>query len=222
MKSPFVNVTRASAIVAVTLSLATAFPPGVCAQEIRAVGGNLGWTSSRQLWSGALESDERRGLVLGAFVEVATPMDWLSVIAEASYVQRGGRVSLEAVGLQTPDTVDTRVAYISFPVVLTARLFRNPVGIYAYIGPAVDYHLNTRGEPSVADLYSTEKKSVLNGVVGGGVELLLKERWSLRLEARLIEGLSAAFEGRLGEIRHRSFELFIRAGVRPRSTRPPR
>ena len=222
MKSPSVNVTRASALVAVTLLSATVFPPRVHAQEIRAVGGHLGRTNSRQMWSGPLETDERGGLVLGAFVEVATPLDWLSVIAEASYVQRGGGVSLETVGLQSPDTVDTQVEYVSFPVVLTARFFRNPVGIYAYAGPAVDYHLNTQGAPSVANLYSTERKTVLTGVVGGGVELLVGQRWSLRLEARLMEGLSAAFEGRLGEIRHRSFELFIRAGVRPRSTRPPR
>ena len=67
---------------------------------------------------------------------------------------------------------------------VSARFFRNPVGIYAYAGPGVDYHLNTQGEPSVADLYSTEKKTVLNGVVGGGVELLVAQRWSLRLEAR--------------------------------------
>ncbi len=222
MKSPTAKVTLASVLVAVMLSLAPVFPPRVHAQEIRAVGGHLGWTNSRQMWSGALESDERRGLVLGAFVEVATPLNWLSVIAEASYAQRGGKVSLEAVGLQGQETVDTRVDYISFPVVVSARFFRNPVGIYAYIGPAVDYHLNTQGEPSVADLYATEKKSVLTGVVGGGVELLVAQRWSLRLEARLMEGLSGAFEGRLGEIRHRSFELVIRAGVRPRSTGPPR
>ena len=222
MKSPSVNVTRASALVAMTLLMATVLPPRVHAQEIRAVGGHLGRTNSRQMWSGALETDELRGLVLGAFVEVATPLDWLNVMAEASYVQRGGRVSLEAVGLESQETVDTRVEYISFPLVLTARLFRNPVGIYAYAGPAVDYYANIQAAPSVAALYSTERGTVLTGVVGGGVELLVAQRWSLRVEARLMEGLSAAFEGRLGEIRHSSFELFIRAGVRPRSTGPPR
>ena len=221
MESPSGSVTRASALLAVTLFFATVFPPRVHAQEIRAVGGHLGRTNSRQVLA-ALETDKRRGLVLGAFVEVATPLDWLGVIAEASYVQRGGRVSLEMVGLEGQETVDTRVDYISFPLVLAARLFRNPVGIYAYAGPAVDYYLNVQGEPIVADLYSLEKTTVLTGVVGGGVELLVAQRWSLRLEARLMEGLTAAFEGRLGEIRHRSFELFIRAGVRPRSTRPPR
>jgi hypothetical protein len=106
--------------------------------------------------------------------------------------------------------------------VLSARFFRNPIGIYAYVGPAVDYYLNVQGSPMVSDLYSIQGTTVLSGVVGGGVELLVAQRWSLRLEARLMEGLTAAFEGRLGEIRHRSFELFIRAGVRPRSTRPPR
>ena len=86
MKSPSGTVTRAFALGAVTLFFAIVFPPRVHAQEIRAVGGHLGRTSSRQMWSGALETDERRGLVLGAFVEVATPLDLLGVIAEASYV----------------------------------------------------------------------------------------------------------------------------------------
>ena len=221
MKSPSVNVTRASALVAVTLFLATVFSPCAHAQEIRAAGGHLGRTNSRQLWSGALETEERRGLVLGAFVEVATPLDWLGIMAEVSYVQRGGRVSLETVGLESQETVDTRVEYISFPLVLTARLFRNPVGIYAYAGPAVEYYANIQAAPSLADSYY-EKPTVLTGVAGGGVELLVGHRWSLRLEARLMEGLSAAFEGRLGDIYHRSFELLIRAGVHPRSTRPPR
>ncbi len=221
MKSPSGNVTRASALVAVTLFLAIVFPPRVLAQ-IRAVGGHLGRTNSVQLLGGGLETDERRGLLLGAFVEVATPLERLGVIAEASYVQRGGRVSLETVGLQGQETVDTRVDYISFSLMLAARLFRNPVGIYAYAGPAGDYYMNVQGEPAVADLYFTQKSPVLTGVVGGGVELLVAQRWSLRLEARLTEGLTAAFQGRLGEIRHRSFELLIRAGVRPRSTRAPR
>ena len=185
------------------------------------MGGHLGRTDSRQLWS-ALETDERRGLVLGAFVEVATPLDWLGVMAEVSYVQRGGSVSLETVGLESQETVDTRVEYISFPVVLTARLFRNPVGIYVYAGPAIEYYTNIRAAPSLADAYSMVKTTVLTGVAGVGVEFLVGHRWSLRLEARLMEGLSLAFEGPSGEIRHRSFELLIRVGVRPRSTRPPR
>ncbi len=185
------------------------------------MGGHLGQTDSRQLWS-ALETDERRGLVLGAFVEVATPLDWLGVMAEVSYVQRGGSVSLETVGLESQETVDTRVEYISFPVVLTARLFRNPFGIYVYAGPAIEYYTNIRAASSLADAYSVEKTTVLTGVAGGGVEFLVGHRWSLRLEARLMEGLSPAFEGPSGEIRHRSFELLIRAGGRPRSTRPPR
>jgi hypothetical protein len=172
--------------------------------------------------AGGFETDERRGLLLGAFVEVEGPLNWLGVIAEASYVQRGGGFSLETVGLQGQDTVETRVDYISVPLLVTARLFRNPVGIYAYVGPALDLYLNVQGEPIVADLYSLQKGTVLSGVVGGGVELLVEQRWSLRFEARWMEGLTPAFEGRLGEIRHRSFELLIRAGVRPRSTQPPR
>ena len=222
MKRPSVNVTRATTLVAVTFFLATLFPPGAHAQEIRAAGGHMGRTNSRQLWSGAVETDERRGLVLGAFVEVATPLDWLGVLGEASYVQRGGRVSLETVGLASQETVDTRVGYISFPVVLTARLFRNPFGIYAYAGPAVEYYANLRAAAPLVDLYSTQNSTVLTVVAGGGVELLVGQRWSLRLEARRMEGLSPAFEGRLGNVRHRSFELLIRVGVRPRSTRPPR
>ena len=85
MKSPSGTVTRAFALGAVTLFFAIVFPPRVHAQEIRAVGGHLGRTNSRQVLAG-LETDERRGLVLGAFVEVATPLDLLGVIAEASYV----------------------------------------------------------------------------------------------------------------------------------------
>jgi len=130
-------------------------------------------------------------------------------------------VSLETTGLASTETVDTRVEYISVPVVLTARFFRNPFGRYAYAGPAVDYFLRIQTVPSLADSYF-EKSMVLNGVAGAGLELLIAQRWSLRLEARLMEGLSPAFEGRWGEIRHRSFELLIRVGARPRSTGPPR
>ncbi len=222
MQTASVNVTRASALAAVTLFSASVFPPPAHAQEIRAVGGHLGWTKSRQLWSGAPETDARSGLVLGAFVEVATPLSWLGVLAEASYAQRGGNVPLEAVGMTSQDTVDTRVDYFSFPVLLTARLFRNPVGIYVYAGPAIEYFSNIETLLSVAGAYTTEKSIVLTGVVGGGVELLVGGRWSVRLEARLMEGLTYAFEGSLGEIRHRSFELLFRAGMRPRSSGPPR
>ena len=214
--------TRATALVAVMLFLATVLPPCAHSQEIRAWGGHLGWTNSRQLWSAAPETDSRSGLVLGAFIEVATPLSWLGVMAEASYAQRGGRIPLEAVGMTSQDTVDTRVDYFSFPVVLTARLFRNPVGIYAYAGPAIEYFSNIETLISVASAYTTEKTIVLTGVAGGGVELLVGGRWSVRLEARVMEGLTPAFEGALGEIRHRSFELLFRAGVRPRTTQAPR
>ena len=222
MKRQSVNLTRASTLVAVTLSWATLFPACAHAQEIRAVGGHLGRTSSRQLISSAVDTDERSGLVLGAFVEVATPSDWLGVLAEASYVQRGGKVPLETVGLLSQETVDTRIDYISFPVVLTARFFRDPFGIYVYAGPAVDYYTRLQTAASLADLYATEKRTVLTVVAGGGVELLVGRRWSVRLEARRMEGLSPTFDGRLGDVRHRSFELLIRVGARPRSTGPPR
>jgi len=189
------------------VGLAAARPLG--AQSLL-VGGQAGAVASRQVVERGEPSGDRTGFLAGAFVAVPTPSSWLEVLAEASYVQRGGRFSVT-----DGATGDVRADYLVFSV---APAFRHPLGpaaVYLYAGPSLEAHLQVRSAAELAGAYREPSDQIFSVQVGAGVEIRLADRWNVRVEARHVEGLSAAFDSEAGDFRHRSRELVVRVG-RPR------
>ncbi len=171
------------------------------------IGGHVGLVSSRQLVRGADASEERTGFLAGAFAQVATPLRWAGVLAEASFVRRGGRFPLEG-----GQTGEVQVDYLVFGVAPVARRQLGPIRIFVYGGPSLETYLQTRAAAELSAAYREPSDQIFSVQIGGGVQAELKRGVVLRLEARHVEGLSPAFDSAAGELRHRSRELLLRLG----------
>jgi len=189
-------------------------------QEIRAVGGLLGRVSSEQTWTPSAETGPRSGWGLGAFVEVALPASFLSVVAEGLVVQRGTALYVDTESHMEQTQVESD--YLAFPLLLKLRYFHEPFGAYALAGPAVEYLLQTRADPGLGQVYRHEEGVVGSVVVGAGVEGLISTRVAVMLEARLNQGLTDAYSGDVAQVRRRTLEVLFRVGVRPETATPPR
>jgi hypothetical protein len=196
-------------VLGVTSLALTSAPTG--AQQVLSVGGHLGAVRARQLRDRGVDSGTRTGLLAGAYVDASTPLPWLSVLAEASYAERGGRFTF-------PDepAADVRASYVAFVVAPTARVDLGPVALAAYAGPGLETSVSTRYGPSLAGAYDTPTAQVFIALLGAGLEVRPTPEWLLRLEIRHVEGISAAFAHDTGDFRHRSTEVLLRVGRRGR------
>ncbi len=212
---------RTFLVSAALCATATLFPgTRAHAQNIRAVGGFVGRTDSWQSWAEHPDTRHRKGIELGAFIDVATPHPWLSVVAEASYLQRGARLPVGIGGNGATLLGDVRVDYLSMAVLPQARVGLGPVSLFGYAGPGVDVHLDTQSAAAVSPPYHNDKAQVLVGEAGAGLELLVRGRWAVRAEIRRSADLTSAFTEAPGDIKFRSTEILIRFGIRPPSILP--
>jgi hypothetical protein len=181
------------------------------AQAVLSVGGHVGAVHARQLQDRGEDSGTRTGLLAGAYVDALTPVTWLSVLAEASYAERGGRFNL------SEDTdAEVRAGYLVFAVAPTVRIGLGPVALAAYAGPGMETSISTRYSPLLAGAYDTPTAQVFIALLGAGLEVHPTRRWTLRMDIRHVEGVSAAFTDDAGDFRHRSTEILLRVGRRGR------
>ena len=205
-------------LLALALQLATPTPGP--AQEIRSVGGFAGLNSSKQLWSSQADATESRGgITLGAFVDVAAPPSWLGVLAEASYSQRGAKLGAELTG-SVPTEI--RTDYLTGVLAPTIRWFHNPVGLYLGGGLAFEYLISTSVASELTLIYNNPTPMSMSGVGLAGLEYLHEDRWWVRIEGRVFEGIRAAYTSKVTDIRYRAFEAVLKIGKRPESPGPPR
>ena len=192
--------------VVVSLAALAALPCTVGAQSV--VGGMAGRVESRQLRDRADDSATRRGILVGAFVDVQTPVAPLGILAEAFYAQRGGRLDLgSAPGVQGEVQADV----LGVTVAPQFQVGVGPVSAYAYAGPMVEMSVRTRYTDELAPAYRNPSAQTLAVTAGGGLGLRLGV-WSVRAEVRVLEELSSAFTGDAGDFRHRSKEILVRVG----------
>mgnify|MGYP001818231541 CR=1 FL=1 len=189
----------------------TVTPATAEAQAVRSVGGHVGAVRARQLQDRGEDSGTRTGVLAGAYVDALTPVTWLSVLAEASYAERGGRFTFS----EEADA-DVRAGYLVFAVAPTARIGLGPVALAVYAGPGVETSVSTRYSPNLAAAYDTPTAQVFIALLGAGLEVHPTRRWALRMEIRHVEGVSAAFTDDAGDFRHRSTEILLRVGRRGR------
>jgi len=181
----------------------------VRAQSLRAVGVQAGRIESRWRQDRSADSDERTGPLLGVFVDVQSPADLVSLLAEASWTRRGGAYP---VGVGGAYVGEVEVDYLTVSVAPVLRVSLGPLSALTYAGPAVDMHMRTRASGELAPAFATPSPQVLSVSAGAGLELALGHGWSVRGEVRLIEGLTHAFSRDADEPRSRSTEILVRVG----------
>lgn len=183
--------------------------PNPAAAQSMALGGVAGLTRSRQLLERAPDSQRRDGFTVGAWVDVPTPAPLLHVLAEASYARRGGRFPLAG---PSGVTGEVESDWITSTVAPTLRVGVGPVAAYVYGGPTLELHARTRSAAALRNAYATPSDQAFSATAGAGLEGLVSS-WSFRGEVRVVEGLSAAYSGSGGDIRHRSLEVVLRVGM---------
>ena len=183
-------------------------PEPATAQQRVVTGGVAGLVRSRQLADGGEESEPRTGFLVGAWVEVGTPVSFLHVLAEAAYVRRGGRVT---VGGPAPVLGEVESDWITATVAPVARLGRGPAAVFVYAGPTLEVPARTRTVAPLQNRYASPSEQALAVTAGVGVGIA-SGRWEVRAEARRVEGLTSVYDSTGGSLRHRSTEMVVRVG----------
>lgn len=198
---------------AATLALSAALASGGLNAQSPADGPAFGVVAGPvdaiQVRKRAPDSDGHSGFLVGAWADVPTPARWLTVLAEATAVRRGGEYD------QGPDlpvaVVDAD--YLALSLFPALRLGLGPVSLTAYAGPSLDVHLRSRSAIPLQQAFREPSTQVFSGVVGAGVEVS-RGRAVFRLEARRHQQISSAYSGAVDGLRHRSTEIVARVGMR--------
>ncbi|MDP2954866.1 MAG: hypothetical protein Q8N53_00480 [Longimicrobiales bacterium] len=199
--------TRIFTTLLVALALLPATPVTSAAQPV-VVGGVLGRAESRQLRERAEDSEPRAGLVAGAWLEIETPTRLVHVLAEGVYVRRGGTFPLGGPG-GLSGNVDSD--YLALTVAPSLHVALGPMAAYAYGGPTLEMPLRTRTVTELGNAYANPSDQGLSVTAGAGLEARAS-RWVVRGEVRIVEGLTSAYSGSVGDFRHRSTEILVRVG----------
>ena len=210
-KSPFIERILRVALLAV-FALVAAFPRPVSAQgDGTVVGIVIGQATTTQLWKPTVPTEKYRGLVLGAFVDAATPRSGLSIRAEGAYTERGGDAVLEVDG--QPMTTGIRMGYLTIAVHLKMSRALGPVRAHVALGPTIDQVLSRRLDPIASQVFEEETPLVFNVTVGGGLGVWVTERLFIGVDLRLTKGVSDAHDGDFITVRNRSVEGLLRVGI---------
>jgi len=176
------------------------------------VGVFLGRTSSRQLWNNSFASGPLSGIGGGVYVDVQTPIQVLSIRAEAGYAGRGSVVWDEELDGGRTAEAAVRSHYLSLAVHGKLGVGLGALSAYVFAGPTLDFLLDSRCSASLCQVIREEKKTVFNLATGAGVGVALGGGFRTDLEVRLTEGLSDAYLGNLDSARNRTVELLVRVG----------
>jgi len=204
---------RLSLTFASLLGVMLTFAAPADAQGTYTVGGLLGQLESRQLHSHADDTQARTDVVLGAFVDVATPLSWLHIGLEASIARRGGHY--ETTTAAGPTTQSARIDYLSFALMPAVWHDFGPFALYMSLGFARESDVGIGSTADLVPLFSEPASNVFALAAAAGLEISFMRRWSARLEVRELNQVSPAFRAPSGDIRHRSREFIIKVGMRP-------
>lgn len=188
--------------------LAGAGAPAHAQDVARLAGAYMGRTHSEQLWSPPVETSRRPGFVVGAFVDVPTPVPLLRLRAEGGLVQRGGFVSTDPRG--NPVDGEVRGDHLGFHLGAKATLSLGPLHAFAVAGPGLDYLVRGRQDPLLAQVLGEGRGAVLNVLAGAGAGIRIGRAWVAEAEGRWVRGLTEAYSGDRARVRNRSLEWTLR------------
>ncbi|MEJ2540246.1 MAG: hypothetical protein P8188_09780 [Gemmatimonadota bacterium] len=181
---------RSHLAVGLALALVTAAAQArpAAAQTSRTVVGGLGgFVHNDAVWSRELGTEAVGGAVLGAWVNVPTPVGWLSVTAEGSYTRRGSDTRLDEAavpGAFGPSPI--RTDYLTASVLPRATLTLGRVRVHLTTGPTTDLLLRSRVDPVLDQLLDDGATAVFAWTAGAGIGADVGPRWVAELEARIV------------------------------------
>jgi hypothetical protein len=199
----------------VTLPAIAGLGAPLSAQRPVTLGGMGGYVQNSPVWNRGFDTESVGGAVLGAWVNVPTPLLWLSVTAEATLTQRGSGTRLDPG--EVPGALGVspiRTDYLTTSVLPRATLEVGPLRLHVATGPTMDLLLRSREDVLPEPLLDEPATAVFAWTAGAGVGADVGTGWVAEIEARIVEGLSNAYSGELGTLRNRSIEILARVGVK--------
>lgn len=191
--------------------LLLALPVVTGAQQTTTVVGVLaGYSATEQIWEPEADVERVGGVVIGAYLDAATPSEWLSVLAEGTYTQRGGDVAGGGTGLVEGAV---RSDYLSVNVRPKARARVGRARLNVAVGPTVDILVRSRVAPGFETVLAEEGTTVFGVTAGVGLELWVGGGRTFGVEGRIFEGLADAYSGDFVSLRNRSWEIVGRFGI---------
>jgi hypothetical protein len=175
------------------------------------IGAVGGYTVTHHVWDSSVGTDDVSGFVAGGFVDVQTPLSWLTAGAELAYTQRGSDAHLESAG--RPVTAAIRGDYLTFAVRVRGVLSLGPARVYVVGGPQSDFMLRSRMDPILEQILDQPATAAFGVHVGAGVGARVAGRVFVEVEARLVEGLQASYSGDAASVRNRSREIVGRVAL---------
>ena len=160
---------RLSLTFASLLGVMLTFAAPADAQGTYTVGGLLGQLESRQLHSHADDTQARTDVVLGAFVDVATPLSWLHIGLEASIARRGGHY--ETTTAAGPTTQSARIDYLSFALMPAVWHDFGPFALYMSLGFARESDVGIGSTADLVPLFSEPASNVFALAAAAGLEI---------------------------------------------------
>lgn len=170
----------------------------------------VGYSATEQLWEPEAEVERVGGLVVGAYLNAATPREWLTVLAEGTYTQRGGDVIAGGTG-GVEGAV--RSDYLTASVRPQIRAGAGRLRLHAAAGPAVDILVRSRLAPGFESVLANEGSMVFGLMAGAGVDVGVGGGRVVGVEGRIFEGLSEAYSGDFVSLRNRSWQVVVRFGI---------
>lgn len=169
----------------------------------------VGRSETRVVRDRESDSEERAGVVLGAWLEAPLPTRFLTVLAEAAFAQRGGGWRSFSAGDVQLDPV--RGDFLTATVAPTVRFGVGRLSVFAYGGPTMELHVRTRAGVRIERAFREPAPQTL-AVTGGVGAAWRAGSWTVRAEARRVAGLSASWANEDGDFKHRGGELILRVG----------
>lgn len=181
--------------------------PALAQNVDRLTGVVAGLAESEQIWSPSVETDRRSGFVIGAFVDVRTPVTALRVRAEGAVARRGGLVLSDFRGGALDGEVQSD--YLTFQLHAKVGGSVGPVHVFASAGPGVDYLVQSREDAVLAQVLIEEHAAVMTAAAGVGVGVRAGT-FAAEVEGRWVRGLTDAYRGSSVTVRNRSVEWVVR------------
>ncbi len=185
---------------------ATATP--VLAQSAdRLTGIVAGRVESEQIWSPAVETGRRAGFLVGAFVDVQTPVPALRVRAEGALARRGGLVLSDYRGGALDGEVESD--YLAFHLHAKVAAPLGPAHIFVDAGPGVDVLIRSREDAVLAQALVEEHATVMTVGAGAGAGVRVGA-YAVEVGGRWVRALTDAYRGTAATVRNQSLEWVVR------------
>ncbi len=147
------------------------------------------------------EFERRTGGAVGVFADVATPWRPLDLRVEGRLLRRGGDLVGGGGG---------EMDLLSVPLALGARLPLGPISAFPHVGLEVAYPLAVRNSADLDAGFGESARAEAAGFVGAALDVVVRRRWRVGAEVRVVRGLGATFQGSAGRLETRGREFTLR------------